>query len=125
MRDHLRTGALALLLLAAPALAAEEAKKKPAWTEDQLKLESAACTEALVQGAWERTKRAQNADPKMEMTPDIRKQLAPQIEQMAKVCDCAVREAAKKFNAEDSNKPEFQQFAIETVTSGKCKPAAK
>lgn len=95
----------------------------PEWTAEALNVEAAACTEALVNGAWERTKRAQHVDPGMKMTPEIRKQLAPQIASMARVCDCAVREAAKKFGRDDANKPEFQLFAIETVTKGKCKPS--
>jgi len=122
MRHLLRTVAVTSTLILAPAGGGATEPKKSEWTAEALNVESAACTEALVNGAWERTKRAQNVDPDMKMTPEIRKQLAPQIASMATVCDCAVREAARKFGQDDANKPEFQLFAIETVTKGKCKP---
>ena len=123
MRHLLRTVAVTSTLILTPARGPAAEPKKPEWTADALSMEAAACTEALVNGAWERTKRAQNVDPNMEMTPEIRKQLAPQIASMATVCECAVREAAKKVGRDDADKPEFQLFAVETVTKGKCKPS--
>lgn len=122
MRALPRHGLFACLLLAAPVGVPAAEPARPEWTPEQLKAESAACTDELVKGAWENTKRDQQLDPKLEMTPEIRKQLAPQIAGLAAVCDCAVREAAKRFGRGDANKSEFQRFAIETVTSGKCRP---
>jgi hypothetical protein len=117
-----RPGRIALACLTlAVASAAADAPKAPGWTADALKAESAACTEVLVKGAWENTKRDQGAEPAMEMTPEIRKQLAPQIAGMASLCECAVREAAKKFGPGDGDRLDFQRYAIDTVQSGRCK----
>jgi hypothetical protein len=122
MRDRLWTAAVTGMLVLAPAAGHGAEAEKPAWTAQELDTEVAACTEALVKGAWENTKRAQDIDPKAELTPEMRKQLAPQIAGLQKVCDCAVREAAKKFGQGDSNRPEFQSFVVDSVTRGKCKP---
>jgi hypothetical protein len=122
MCDIRRCAAVGLILLLACAPVRAADPSKPEWTPEVLKAESAACTDELVKGAWENTKRDQQLDPGLEMTPEMRKQFAPQIATMAAVCDCAVREAAKKFGRGDVDKPEFKRFAIETVTTGKCKP---
>jgi hypothetical protein len=123
MRTHFWTAAVTWMLLVTPTTGLGADGKKPVWSAEELDTEVAACTEALVKGAWENTKRAQDIDPKAELTPEIRKQLAPQIAAMQKVCDCAVREAAKKFGQGDSGKPEFQRFVVDSVTRGKCKPS--
>ena len=86
--------ALLFGLVAATAHAADG--PKPGWTPEALADASAGCTEGLVQGAWDNTKREQGVDPARPLTPEIRKQLAPQIAAMKKLCACAVREAAKR-----------------------------
>ena len=114
---------LALLgfVLVVPASWAEA--PKDGWTSKRIESETTACTEATVKDAWENTKREQGADPSLPLTPEIRKELAPQIAAMKKLCACAIREAAKRYTwAEAQATPgDLQSFIAETVTKGTCK----
>src|SRR5690242_2832906 len=96
---------LLCLVVAAAAPAAEKTKEKTkkkaslkaGWTEANVKSASDDCTEALVQGMWENTKKDQGVDASKPLTDEIRKQLEPQIAPMRKLCTCAVREGAKRY----------------------------
>lgn len=98
---------------------------KDGWTPKALDEAVGACTDALVEGAWENTKREQGADPAMPLTPEIRKQLAPQIESFRGLCHCTVKATARKYGKTDFEKqPEaMERYAKELVTSGRCKPS--
>ena len=98
---------------------------KAGWTTTDLDQATEGCTGELVQGAWANTKKDQHVDPDMEMTPEIRKQLEPQIKAMRGLCDCAVKEAAKKYDKTDANNPETElaRFTADVIKSGKCKLA--
>jgi hypothetical protein len=56
-----RSVALAFLLVAGAAAASDGLKD--GWTKEELESSSAGCTDQLVQGAWENTKRDQGVDP--------------------------------------------------------------
>ncbi len=109
------------VLTAAPAGAGE--KVKAGWTSEALDEASAECTEALVQGTWENTKREQGADPSKPLTDEIRKTLAPQIASMKKLCTCAVREGAKRYTrAEAEAGPaDLERAVSESIAKGICK----
>jgi hypothetical protein len=111
---------VALLVATLPAAAAEYAN---GWTELTIDEAVEACTEALVQGAWENTKREQKVDPKRPLTPEIRKQLAPQIEALNRLCECTVKETAKKYGQKDYEKKpdEVQRYTLDLVKRGVCK----
>jgi hypothetical protein len=96
---------------------------KAGWTKKLIDAETADCTEATVKDAWENTKSQQGADPSLPLTPEIRKQLEPQIAAMKKMCACAIREAAKRYTrAEAEATPsDLQQFIADTVAKGTCK----
>lgn len=98
---------------------------KAGWTAADLDQAAEGCTGELVKGAWANTKKEQHVDPDMEMTPEIRKQLEPQIKAMRGLCDCAVKEAAKQYDKSDANKPdtELVRFTADVIKSGKCKLA--
>jgi hypothetical protein len=118
---HPTLPALAILLIAAlPAAAAEY---RDGWTPAAIDEAVGACTEALVQGAWENTKRSQGADPKLPLTPEIRKKLAPQIEGLERLCDCTVKETAKQHGRKDyENEPDtVERWAVDLVKRGVCK----
>ena len=114
---------LALLCLVFAATSARAEANKDGWTSKRIESETATCTEATVKDAWENTKREQGADPSLPLTPEIRKELAPQIAAMKKLCACAIREAAKRYTwAEAQATPsDLQSFIAETVTKGTCK----
>jgi len=115
----LSTAAAALLV----AVAADAGTLKPGWTAESLATETMDCTDALVQGAWENTKREQGADPALPLTKEIREQLAPQIASMKKLCACAVRAAAEKYSkAEaDATPKDLDRFVADTINQGACK----
>jgi hypothetical protein len=96
---------------------------KPGWTPRALDESTAACTEELVRGAWENTKRDQGVDPAKPLTPEIREQLAPQIAAMKKLCGCAVREGAKKYSAAEAkaSPKDLDTFVADVVARGVCK----
>jgi hypothetical protein len=110
-----------VLLTSAPAGADSEIKD--GWTPKLLASEAADCTDATVRDAWENTKRQQGLDPAMPLTAKIRKELAPEIAAMKKLCACAIREAAKRYTkAEaDASPSDLQSFIAETVAQGTCK----
>ena len=117
---------LLCLVVATAAPAAEKAKKgalKAGWTEAAVKSASEDCTEALVQGMWENTKKDQGVDPSKPLTDDIRKELAPQIAPMRKLCACAVREGAKRYKyAEAEAIPaDLERAVSESIADGTCK----
>ena len=114
---------LALLVTVSTAEADASGPLKEGWSEDALKKETAACTEQLVRGAWENTKREQGADPSLPLTAEIRTQLAPQIAGMEKLCGCAIRAGAKRYTkAEaDATPADLERFIGETISSGTCK----
>jgi len=109
------------LVLATPAGAGE--RLKTGWTPAALASASAECTEALVQGTWENTKREQGGDPSAPLTDDIRKKLAPEIASMKKLCACAVREGAKRYTkAEAEAGPADLEHAVsESISKGICR----
>lgn len=96
---------------------------KAGWTKKLIDSETADCTEATVKDAWENTKSQQGVDPSLPLTPEVRKQLEPQIAAMKKMCACAIREAAKRYTrAEaDATPSDLQQFIADTVAKGTCK----
>lgn len=98
---------------------------KAGWTTKDIDQATEECTGGLVEGAWENTKKEQHVDPAMEMTPEIRKQLEPQIKAMHGLCDCAVKEAARKYDKKDADKSddELARFTADVIKSGKCKLA--
>ena len=124
---RLVTCSFALLFLiaaggATPVVAADDGLKE-GWTPKILAAEAHDCTEATVKDAWENTKRMQGADESLPLTPKIRKELAPQIATMKKLCDCAIREAAKRYTrAEAEATPsDLQAFIADVVAKGTCK----
>ena len=128
MRRHaaLVLSSVLFLAVAIPATAAEKAKKKPlkeGWTEEAVKTASDECTEALVQGTWENTKREQGVDPSKPLTDEIRKELAPQIASMRKLCACAVREGAKRYTRAEAEAipADLERAVSESIADGTCK----
>jgi hypothetical protein len=118
----MRRLALVLIVLAGvPARAADGLK--PGWTPRALDDSTTACTEELVQGAWNNTKRDQGVDPAKPLTPEIREQLAPQIAAMKKLCACAVREGAKKYSAAEAkaSPKDLDTLVADVVARGVCK----
>ena len=114
------------MLIATSANAAEQrkaAKLKAGWTAEAVQSASDECTEALVKGTWENTKREQGADPAAPLTDEIRKQLAPEIAPMKKLCACAVREGAKRYTrAEAEAGPaDLERAVSEAIANGTCK----
>jgi hypothetical protein len=111
---------LALFLVG---LGAKAADLQPGWTADALATETMECTESLVQGAWNNSKREQNADPALPLTKEIRDQLAPQIASMQKLCACAVRAAAEHYPkaAADAAPKDLDRFVADTIAQGTCK----
>jgi hypothetical protein len=123
----MRTTLAVLALVAAVASAADAPpttpKPKDGWTGDELASATDGCTEQLVQGTWDNTKRAQGVNPSKPLTPEIRAELAPQIEAMRKLCACAVREASKRYSkkeAEGSPK-DLDRFVADVIARGVCK----
>jgi hypothetical protein len=110
-----------LLLVTTPAFAADDVKA--GWTPDALAKETADCTEELVQGAWENTKRSQGVDASKPLTPEIRTELAPQIAAMKKLCGCAVREGAKRYTKAEADRTpkDLEAFIAGTIARGTCK----
>jgi len=117
---YLTVTALLALVLATPADAGE---MKAGWTPELLASETDDCTEALVQGAWDNTKREQGADAALAMSPEIRKQLEPQIAAMKKLCECAVRAGAERYTKAEADKTpaDLDNFVTETIANGTCK----
>jgi len=116
---------LALLMcIAAPVAAGELAD---GWTPQALKEANEACTEGFVEGAWENTKQAQGVDPDMKMTPEIRKKLEPKIAVFRALCECTVRETAKKIGrkAYERDNAAVEKIAREVIETGVCKPPAE
>lgn len=110
-----------LFLTCSPLFAADELKA--GWTTTAIEKETADCTEELVQGAWDNTKRSQGVDPAKPLTPEIRAELAPQIAAMKKVCACAVREGAKRYTKAEADKTpkDLEAFVAGTIARGTCK----
>lgn len=111
------------LILSTSTFVRAEGDLKAGWTKKILDSEIADCTEATVKDAWENTKSQQGVDPSLPLTPEVRKQLEPQIAAMKKMCACAIREAAKRYTrAEAEATPsDLQQFIADTVAKGTCK----
>jgi len=119
----IRFAVAALVALSlSPAMAGE---LKAGWTPELLAAETDDCTKALVEGAWENTKREQGADPSMPLTDEIRKQLEPQIASMKALCACAVRAGAERYTKTEADKTpaDLDSFVTETVAKGDCKLA--
>jgi len=112
---------LASLLLGPVAAAAGE--YADGWTPDGIKQAVEACTNELVEGAWSNTKREQGIDGDRPLTPELRKQLAPQIEAFRGLCDCTVKHTAKKFGSAAYHKEAdaVGRYAQELVKKGTCK----
>ena len=111
--------ALALLVpVAAPA-----GEYADGWTPDGIKQAVDACTNELVEGVWNNTKKDQGIDPDRPLTPELRKQLAPQIEAFHGLCDCTVKNTAKKFGSVAFHKDTDAagRYAQELVKKGTCK----
>lgn len=118
----IRCTAAAILVLVLPTLVVA-GDMKAGWTAEMLAPETEECTKALVDGAWENTKREQGADPSLAMSDEIRKQLEPQIAAFKKLCTCAVRAGAERYTkAEaDATPADLDKFVNDTIESGKCK----
>lgn len=101
----------------------KKAGLKAGWTEAAVQSATDDCTEALVQGTWENTKREQGVDPSKPLTEEIRKQLAPEIAQLRKLCACAVREGAKRhtFAEAEAGPADLERSVSESITNGTCK----
>ena len=111
----------ALLLLGSTATSAGE--YADGWTPDGIKQAVDACTNELVEGVWNNTKREQGIDPDRPLTPELRKQLAPQIEAFHGLCDCTVKNTAKKFGSVAFHKDTDAagRYAQELMKKGTCK----
>lgn len=112
----------ALLAFSLPALAVA-GEPKAGWTPELLASETEDCTNALVEGAWENTKREQGADPSVPLTDEIRKQLEPQIASMRALCACAVRAGAERYTKAEADKTpaDLDSFVTDTIAKGNCK----
>ena len=113
-----------MLAAATPADAAQAADQlKEGWTSEAVADASAQCTEALVQGAWENTKREQGVDPSLPLTDEFRKQLGSEIAAMKKLCACAVREGAKRYTRAEAEAipADLERAVSESIAAGKCK----
>lgn len=119
MKRHALGWILALVLPAS----APAGDLKAGWTPELLASETDDCTEALVQGAWENTKREQGADPAMPLTAGIRKQLEPQIASMKSLCECAVRTGAERYSKAEADRTpaDLESFVTDTIAKGTCK----
>jgi len=117
--------AVAALLALLPMTLAVAGELKAGWTPELLASETEDCTRALVEGAWENTKREQGADPSMPLTDEIRKQLEPQIASMKALCVCAVRAGAERYTKAEADKTpaDLDSFVTDTVAKGDCKLA--
>jgi hypothetical protein len=109
-----------MMLATTTVLAAEY---KDGWTPATLKEAVAACTDELVDSAWKNTKKEAGANPDAPLTPEIRKEIAPQIVEFNNLCDCVVRESAKKFDkdAYRKNGKEVDDYAVSLIDKGTCK----
>lgn len=116
--------ALGMLACVAVGSAAAAGPYADGWTEASVRDAIDSCTEQIVKGAWANTKKAQGVDPKMKMTPEIRKQLAPQIAKFRELCSCTVKEAAKKFSRKEyeADTNAVGTYAQELVKRGTCTP---
>jgi len=110
------------LVLPAAAVAGE---LQAGWTSALLAAETDDCTKALVEGAWENTKREQGIDPAMPLTSEILKQLEPQIASMKSLCACAVRAGAERYTKTEADKTpaDLDKFVADTIATGTCRPA--
>ena len=110
------------LLLLGPA-AAFGGEYADGWTPEGIKQAIEACTNELVEGAWNNTKKDQGIDADRPLTPELRKQLAPQIEAFHGLCDCTVKHTAKKFGSTAYHKEAdaVGRYAQELVKKGTCK----
>lgn len=108
-------------MLVVPARAADQLKE--GWTSESVKAAADECTEALVQGTWEDRQQKEGGDPTKPPTAAFRKQLAPEIAKMKKLCACAVREGAKRYTrAEAEGTPADLEHAVsESIANGTCK----
>ena len=113
---------LLTLVLLGP-LAAPAGEYAEGWTPEGIKQAVEACTNELVEGAWANTKREQHIDADRPLTPELRKQLAPQIETFHGLCDCTVKNTAKKFGSAAYHKePDaVGRYAQDLVKKGTCK----
>jgi len=113
---------LVALLLLGP-VAAFAGAYADGWTDDGIKQAVEACTNELVESAWNNTKKDQGIDADRPLTPELRKQLAPQIEAFRGLCDCTVKNSAKKFGATAYHKDAAAvgRYAQDLVKKGTCK----
>jgi hypothetical protein len=113
---------IALSVLATATVFAAE--YKDGWTPATLKEAVGACTDELVDSAWKNTKKDAGVNPDAPLTPEIRKEIQPQIDGFNKLCDCVVRESAKKFGKEAyrKNGTEIDDYAVSLIDKGTCKP---
>ena len=108
------------LLAATVAFAAEY---KDGWNPTTLKEAVGACTDELVESAWQNTKKDAGVNPDAPLTPEIRKEIQPHIDEFNKLCDCVVRETAKKFGekAYRANDKAIDEYALQLIEKGTCK----
>jgi len=117
--------AVVALLALVPPTAAVAGELKAGWTAQLLASETDDCTKALVEGAWENTKREQGVDPAMPLTSDILKQLEPQIASMKTLCACAVRAGAERYTKAEADRTpaDLDKIVADTIATGTCRPA--
>jgi hypothetical protein len=115
---------LLAVLLPTLALAGE---RQAGWTDESIASETEECTKALVDGAWENTKREQGADPALPMSDEVRKMLEPQIAAMKSLCQCAVAAGAARYTKAEADKTpaDLDKFVTETIANGTCKLESK
>ena len=119
-----RGAVLVVLLSSVPVLPAGAADQlKEGWTSEAIRSAADECTEALVQGTWEDSQQKQGGDPTQPPTTAFRKQLAPEIAKMKKLCACAVRAGAKRYTrAEAEATPaDLERAVSESIANGTCK----
>jgi hypothetical protein len=114
---------LLVVLAVLGSVAARGAEYAEGWTPDGIKQAVDACTNELVEGAWNNTKKDQGIDADRPLTPELRKQLAPQIEAFHGLCDCTVKNTAKKFGSAAYHKDAdaVGRYAQDLVKKGTCK----
>jgi hypothetical protein len=102
---------------------ARAAEYKDGWDAKGLKEAVTACTDELVDSAWKNTKKEAGVNPDAPMTPEIRKEIQPQIDEFNKLCDCVVRESAKKFGKDEyrANGKAVDDYAVTLIDKGTCK----
>jgi hypothetical protein len=117
-------GVLVLLLLGVVGRAAHSADGyADGWTKETLAEAIGACSDELNERTWKNTLRDQGIDPATAMPPEIRRALEPQIAARRGLCECTVKETAKKYGraAYRKDAEAVGRYAEDLVKRGVCK----